>query len=228
MTLASALLWTQILMALAIIQQSAEHLAAGAGPRSLFILRILLCLCLLTGVPSLWALAGLAGLSLWMLHYFAGPYNGGSDKMSVLVLWSLLAAQLVPLGFWQELVIGYLAVQVLLSYFISGRVKLRNPDWRRGQALADVFAFSAYPVSENLRRLSTHPRLMVGASWAVIVLELAFPLALLNGNLLLGALGVMACFHLANACFFGLNRFFWIWLATYPVLIWFQDRIMGI
>jgi hypothetical protein len=227
MTLASALGLTTSLMALAFIQQSAEHLATGTGPRGLFVLRIVLCFALLAGLPNLWPLAGLALLSLWMLSHFHGPYNGGSDKMSVLVLWCLLAAHLVPLGFWQEVVMGYLAVQVLLSYFVSGKVKLRNPEWRSGQALADVFAFSAYPVSENLRRLSEHRGCMICGSWVVIGCELAFPLAFLHLNLLAAALVGMGCFHLANACLFGLNRFLWIWLASYPVLIWFQHRIMG-
>ena len=32
-------------------------------------------------------------------------------------------------------------------------------------------------------------------------------------------------FHFANACLFGLNRFFWIWLAAYPSLLWLQQRV---
>jgi hypothetical protein len=42
---------------------------------------------------------------------------------------------------------------------------------------------------------------------------------------LIVALVVAAGFHLANACVFGLNRFFGIWLAAYPSLIWLQGRI---
>jgi hypothetical protein len=37
---------------------------------------------------------------------------------------------------------------------------------------------------------------------------------------------VAAAFHLANACLFGLNRFLWIWLAAYPPLLWFQERVI--
>ena len=29
-----------------------------------------------------------------------------------------------------------------------------------------------------------------------------------------------ALFHFVNACRFGLNRFFWFWLAAYPSLLW--------
>jgi len=227
MTLDDMIWATQTLVALALLQHSAEHLAARNGLRALFAVRIALCLALVLGVAPIWPLGGLFVISLVLLHHFQGPYNGGSDKMGVLILSCLLVAHWVPKGFWQEVIMGYLAVQVTLSYFISGRVKLVNSEWRSGQALSDVFAFSAYPVSEALRGLSRHRGLMKTASWAVILLEVAFPLALLNGEVLVMALVAMGGFHLANACLFGLNRFLWIWLAAYPSLIWLQDRVMG-
>jgi uncharacterized protein YhhL (DUF1145 family) len=62
-------------------------------------------------------------------------------------------------------------------------------------------------------------------SWGIIIFELIFPLALLNQTILIIALVIAALFHLANACLFGLNRFFWIWPAAYPVIIWFQARV---
>ena len=116
---------------------------------------------------------------------------------------------------------------MVLPYFISGRVKQGNPDWRRGVALRDVFAFSAYPVSEGLRGYARRPRLMLAMSWAVILFELAFPASLLHPDLLIAALVAALAFHLANACLFGLNRFVWAWLAAYPSLIWLQDRVLA-
>lgn len=225
MTLLDSLQITQVLLACAFIQQSAEHLAVSSKDRPLFILRILLCLLLLSGLWPTAVLTGLATISLVMLHRFQGPYNGGSDRMSLLILWCLLGAHLLPNPTWREAAFGYLAMQVTLSYFLSGIVKLRNHDWRSGQALSDVFAFSAYPVSEALRQLSLWPRLMWAASWAVILFEVAFPLALFHPVLLMAALIMGAGFHLANACLFGLNRFFWIWLAAYPSLLWLHNRI---
>jgi len=35
-------------------------------------------------------------------------------------------------------------------------------------------------------------------------------------------------FHLGNACIFGLNRFFWVWLAAYPSILWLQGRILDL
>jgi hypothetical protein len=217
---------TEVIMALAFLQQSAEHFAVGSRQdRWLFGGRVVACLGLLSGVFTGGFLIVLCAISLRMLVRFGGPYNGGSDKMSLLILWCLTAAYLLPVRLWQETALAYLGVQVTLSYFISGQIKIVNPAWRSGQALVDVFAFSAYPVSEGLRRLADHKRLMFLMSWAVMLFEVAFPLALLNSTVLIVALVIGASFHLANACLFGLNRFFWIWLAAYPALIWFQGRL---
>ena len=59
-----------------------------------------------------------------------------------------------------------------------------------------------------------------------MLFEMLFPLALLGAAYLQAALILAALFHLASACLFGLNRFLWIWLASYPCLIWFQQRAM--
>jgi len=221
-----ALRATELLLALALIQHSAEHLVGTKAEQRLFGTRIILCLFLLVGFQTAFVLMALCVLSLLLLDRFQGPYNGGSDRMGLLVLWMLTTTHLAPKPFWAELALAYLAAQLTLSYFISGRVKLLNPDWRSGQALSDVFAFSTYPVTENLRKLAKRGTLMRNASWAVIGFELTFPLALLNQTAVLAALCVGAIFHLANAMLFGLNRFFWIWLAAYPSLIWLQDRLI--
>ena len=64
--------------------------------------------------------------------------------------------------------------------------------------------------------------------WAVMVFELVFPLALFSQPALFIALGLAMLFHLANAYFFGLNRFVFAWLAAYPSLLWFQDKLIAV
>ncbi len=223
MSIEAAIRATEILLALAFIQQSIEQLR-DAPP--LFGARILASVVLLFGIAAPLACLLLLGIGIVMLHRFNGPYNGGSDRMSLLILVCLTAAHLVP-SEWREAAIGYLAVQLILSYVISGWVKIVNPEWRCGRALSDVFRFSAYPVSERLRELADRPRLLFAASWAVMLFEMLFPLTLWFQVTLFMGLGVAALFHLANACLFGLNRFLWIWIAAYPSIIWFQDRIFG-
>lgn len=225
MTLDAATRLTELLLSLALIQQSLEHLRTPRAERTLFATRIGLCLLVILGVASPWPLVALSLLSLLILQRFQGPYNGGSDRMGLLALWCLTLSQVMPTTAWREVVFGYLGLQLVLSYAIAGGVKIVNPDWRTGRALRDVFQVSAYPVSEELRHWADRPRVMQMMAWAVILFELAFPLTLLWRPALFVGLAVAGTFHLANACLFGLNRFFWTWLAVYPAIVWLQDRL---
>ena len=225
MSLEDAIRLTEILLALAFLQQSIEHFKAMRDEQLLFLPRFILSVLLLLGFQPQWVSLALAVLGLFILKRFQGPYNGGSDRMSLLILCCLCLILFMPTMQWREYIFGYLALQLTLSYFISGWVKIINPDWRNGRALRDVFQYSAYPVSESLRIWADHPRLLWLMSWSVMLFELLFPLTLLTQSTLITGLAIAAGFHLANACLFGLNRFFWIWLAAYPSLLWLQQRI---
>ena len=217
---------TEIMLAFAFIQQSIEHIYTTKNERHIFILRLALSLGLMLGLWSQWSALALTILSLFILSRFKGPYNGGSDRMGLLILCCLTCAHFLPTQYWKEIAFGYLAVQLTLSYFMSGWVKITNPEWRSGKALEDVFHFSAYPVSETLRKLAQHPKTLFMLSWAVIALELFFPLTLISQTTLILALTATAIFHAANAFLFGLNRFFWVWLAAYPSILWLQFHIL--
>lgn len=235
MTSYAALTLTTAMMAAAFIQQSLEHLSPAARPpeRRLFALRLLLSVLLFAGSigiagpdPRLLTVA-LVALHLLILPFFNGPYNGGADRMSLLLLLCVTAAWIAPAARWRDLALGYLGMQLLLSYFLSGWVKVVNAEWRNGGALRDVFLFSAYPAGENIRRWADRPGVLRWASWSVIGLELLFPLAFLSRPTLIAALAIAALFHAANACLFGLNRFFWIWICAYPSILWLQGRVIG-
>lgn len=226
MELDAAIRFTEILLGVSFIQQSIEHLVATVQERRLFLSRILLAVLLIIGLQTAWVSLLLLIVSLIILQRFQGPYNGGADRMSLLILCCLCLAEFSPSPYWQELAFGYLAIQLILSYFIAGWVKIKNPEWRSGKALQDVFQFSVYPVSESLRAWSKSPRMLLSMSWGVILFELLFPFSLISNISLTVALIIAAGFHFSNACLFGLNRFFWIWLAAYPSIIWFQQRII--
>ncbi len=227
MLIEQAVRYSEIILALAYAQQSIEFIRGLQPERTWGVIRLLLSILLLMGFQPVLVEAGLLIIACILLYRFQGPYNGGSDCMSILVLLCLFFSHIAPTPFWQQLVLGYLAFQLTFSYFQSGYIKIINADWRSGQALADVFAITAYPVSEHARRWAKSPQLMFVMSWSVIVFELLFPLSLLNHYALIVALAIAAMFHLANACLFGLNRFFWIWPAAYPIIVWFQSRIMA-
>lgn len=227
MSFDTAIRLTEILLGFAFAQQSIEHLISFSNEKRLFLPRLLLAILLIFGFQTAWVTFLLLLLGLAILQRFQGPYNGGADRMSLLILSCLCLVHFLPEQRWQEMAFGYLALQLILSYFISGWVKLVNPDWRTGLALSDVFQFSAYPVSESLRQWSKSSRMLFFMSWGVILFELFFPFSLISSTSLSVALIIAAIFHLANACLFGLNRFFWIWLAAYPSLLWFQQRIFS-
>jgi len=216
---------TQTLLGFAFAVQSIEHFRAVGAERWLYLSRFVLSLCLLFGMYTNIVLALLFVVMVLILQRFQGPYNGGSDRMGILILTSLCLTHLAPNKHWQEIAFGYLAIQLVLSYFISGWVKVVNPEWRSGLALRDVFQFSTYPVSESLRHWQHSPQLLLTVSWAVIIFELIFPIALISQTTLVIALIIAAMFHFSNACFFGLNRFFWTWISAYPSLLWLQARI---
>lgn len=223
MTLDDAIRLVEIGLALAVMQRAYEHLSLG-DTRVHFAEAVLaMSLLMFPATPEI--VAALWGIGLWRLWMFKGPYNGGADKMVLLALTCLVAAHYLPNG---DIALAYLAVQLVLSYVVSGWVKLKNPDWRSGRALAEVFALSAYPQSEHLRALGTNLALMRAGSWAVIGFELAFPLALLTAPALYAALALAAVFHAVNAVLFGLNRFLWAWVAVFPALTWFQGRLFGV
>ena len=227
MMLDEAIRLTEILLGFAFAQQSIEHLKSFRNEQLIFGPRLILALLLIAGVYSAWVAGLLLLTSLAMLHRFQGPYNGGADRMGLLVLCCLCLSHLAPSEYWREAAFGYLAMQLCLSYFISGWVKLKNPDWRSGRALGDVFQFSAYPVSEALRTWAESPRMLFMLSWYVMTFELLFPLSLLSIHSLAVMLVVTASFHFANACLFGLNRFFWAWLAAYPSILWLHTRLFA-
>lgn len=234
MTLDGAIQLTTTMMAAAFVQQSLEHLRAATRleERLLFAPRLVLSLLLLAaglGVAGLhpgWLILALVVNHLFILPFFNGPYNGGADRMSLLVLLCLAGAYNLPEPAWRELAFAYLGLQLLLSYFMAGWVKVVNPDWRSGRALRDVFLFSAYPAGENLRRWARRPAVLFAMSWAVIGFELTFPLTFLSQPTLIAGLVIAALFHGANACLFGLNRFFWIWICAYPSILWLQERVL--
>jgi hypothetical protein len=226
LTFESALRATEILLALAFLQQSAEHVFGSRDARSLFFWRAVMSIGLLLGYYSEWTLLAMSAHSLLILNRYQGPYNGGSDRMGLLILYCLCLSRWLPEGLPKEAAFGYLGFQVIVSYFVSGQVKIINRDWRNGQALQDVFSFSTYPVAESLRALAKRPRLLWAASWAVMLFEVLFPLSFLNSTTLIWALVVGMAFHVANACLFGLNRFVWFWIAAYPSLIWLHCRLV--
>jgi hypothetical protein len=187
------------------------------------LLRLLCALALMVNGGHLGVMAFLFAGNLLILIRWRGAFNGGSDFLTLVVLTGLLIAHGV--GGWLDPELGvqaglwYICIQSLTSYFMSGWVKILRPEWRRGEAMTIFLNAAIYgplPADHPLRR----PVFARIGSWAFIVWECVFPLALLSPRVALVFCAVAGVFHFLVFWFFGLNRFFWAWLASFPAIIW--------
>lgn len=151
---------------------------------------------------------------------FCGPFNGGSDSVTTLALALVWIGHSFPNSILaSEACLLYLGLQISLSYFISGLSKIFSSDWQSGRALAIFLRSSQYRVPPAWQRRAENQSLWLKfGSFAVLIFELSFPVALLHPNLCLIWMSAGVFFHWMNFRIFGLNRFFWIWLACYPAL----------
>ena len=167
--------------------------------------------------------------NLAVLIRWRGAFNGGSDFMTLVVLTGLLISQW--LGYFENPELGwracfwYITIQSITSYFVSGAVKLLRPEWRNGSAMT-IFLNAAIhgPLSQN--HLLRNPWLATLGSWSFILWECAAPLALLDLRLAILFCSVAALFHFLVFWFFGLNRFFWAWMASFPAIVWCAGRLI--
>lgn len=145
----------------------------------------------------------------------------GSDKIGIIVMVGALltAVGLATGDVWIALAGILLAGgQLTLSYFVAGVSKLCVSGWRNGQWLRAVMATGMWGDS-RIAALLRVPGFALAASWAVMLLEALFPLALLAPEpVLLAAMAAMLAFHIATALFMGLNKFPWAFAAAYPAV----------
>ena len=147
----------------------------------------------------------------------------GSDA-SQDILVSFLNAVLDLCG--DEVIVEVTILQSITSYFMSGWVKILRPEWRSGQAMTIFLNGAIYgPLPED--HLLRNPRLAFLGSWAFIFWECAFPFALINPAHALGFCMIAGGFHFLVFWFFGLNRFFWAWMCSFPAIIWCAGQRFG-
>lgn len=166
-------------------------------------------------------LAGVAWLGLcvvgtWESVLAKGLEQGGSDPMT---LWlRAIVAGAAYAGstgrpVWNAAGVGLL----LASYLCAGVAKAKTRDWWNGRALA---VYVAQPTYELCRPLALAVPDFGYRCLGLFVLgfELLAPGVLWSRSLLWGWVFVGVGFHLANTLVFGLHRFFWTWVAGYPLL----------
>jgi hypothetical protein len=188
-------------------------------------LRLLAAIFLLVNTPwAHWIFSAVLTLSTLLISVrWLGTFNGGSDYMTFLILYSITIGRFFENN--ERILKGaifYIAIQTCLSYFVAGVVKLKSGEWRSGRALAEFFNASYYEVPERAKKLPFG--LLVILSWVLIIFECGFPLALHNLTGCYFFIGAAVLFHLGAFYLFGLNRFLFAWLAAYPALTYLAAR----
>lgn len=206
------------------VRRLLDRAVQGRGYMGLLWVRLGLALCLLMGWmnPALAVILFLS--SVLLLFRWRGAFNGGSDFMTLVAVSGLLISQLVALatdnaalgwraGLW------YVTVYVVSSYFVSGWVKLLRPEWRSGRAMTIFLDGGVYgPLAA--RSVYRRPGVAWLVTWGFTVWEGCFPLALFDVRIAWFMCCVAPLFHFLVYWHFGLNRFFWAWLATYPAVLY--------
>jgi len=200
-----------------------DRLLAPHAYRVLIVLRLALALGLMSGGLGLSGALMLFVMALVLLLRWRGAFNGGSDFMTLVGLTGLLIAHTVGAVTTPELGwragLWYVTLQSITSYFVSGWVKLLHPSWRTGRALPQFLDTGIHgPLTTN--SVFRRPGLARAVSWSFTVWEGLMPLALLDPRLALVLCAVAGGFHFLVFRFFGLNRFFWAWMSSFPAIVW--------
>ena len=185
----------------------------------------LICSLLLFFSSSPYILASLLLTQLLLAIRFRGTFNGGSDYMTILTMIALLIASISPNNKLFAIPLMYLAVQTILSYFFAGVAKLRDDDWRSGTAIAKIINGPNFSPPHFFKRLLQDKLVAFLLCWIVMGFEVTVPLIGFFPDYLIYALSGLLIFHLINFFIFGLNRFVFAWLATYPAVFYLLTNL---
>jgi hypothetical protein len=152
---------------------------------------------------------------------FRGSFNGGSDMMTFVLLGGVLILTFSTGENAQRFGLIYIAVQAIYSYVKSGLVKVKDSDWRSGKALSDFLSRSLFT---DIKRIGVMVRfkqkLARALTWALLAFELgAFLMPFLH-RALWWYFAAAVIFHFTIYRAFGLNRFFWAWISTWPAIFY--------
>ena len=105
------------------------------------------------------------------------------------------------------------------------RDKVKEQKWRMGTAVYGFVSSPNYKTPKFLIEKSKDLAFAKYMAWSVILFELTFPLVLTLPSLTTLYLAAGVVFHLVNFITFGLNRFFWVWCASYPAIYYCSKLI---
>lgn len=202
-----------------------DGLFSGQRFRAVLFLRMLVAAVLCVFAAKTWIAMAccivilLLSLTINLRHAFG---RDGSDQMLVIVF-SGLSMYFVLTERFRIYALLFVALEVTLSYVVSGYAKLVSPIWRQGEAIIGVLGTRCYGAPRELRAPVARylPCISKAMCWFVILFECAFPALWFAPKPVVVVLLLMGVsFHAGVAVLMGLNVFFWSFLATYPA-VWF-------
>jgi hypothetical protein len=164
--------------------------------------------------------------SILLALRFRGAFNGGSDFMSLVVLMGLVIVHIKGDSNFAVAGVFYIAIQSGISYFRAGVVKVTKLSWLNGSALSGFLGNTIFEENLFLSWIAKKQLLLGICSIGFIGVECLTPLVFLNKTFCLLFLAAGALFHLVNFWLFGINRFFWIWISTYPAIFFASEFII--
>jgi hypothetical protein len=148
---------------------------------------------------------------------FRGTFNGGSDMMTFVVLTGMIVA---ACGF-EKAGLVYIAIHSLYSYFKSGLAKAKHREWWNGLAIPTFLNRSIYKESHRLAGwFTSHGKTSAVMGWGVVLFELSALALVFIPLMSVFYFALALAFHIGIYMCFGLNRFLWIWLSTWPAILY--------
>jgi hypothetical protein len=158
-----------------------------------------------------------------LLLAIRNPIGGdGADQMSAITSIALLITFIFRDPKIAAVSLYFIAAQSIISYVIAGTAKMLSKKWRSGSAVFQIMNTESYG-SERIALYLHRSSPMVSAilSWNVMLVEgLFFTVVILPYPYCLVFLAWGLFFHAYNAVIMGLNNFFWVFLSTYPAIIY--------
>jgi hypothetical protein len=170
--------------------------------------------------PFLLLAAALLLLMEMTRHYLS--YDG-ADELTLVCLTALAVGGILRA---QEIAVLFIGCEVCLAYLVAGVYKASSPYWKKGRALLLVTRTQLFG-QQRLAQILNENRKLTSVFEALFVLwETVFPVVLFaRPELMLAMLGVGLIFHFACAWVMGLNTFLWAFGATYPCIVFTNQRI---
>jgi len=145
-----------------------------------------------------------------------------ADQLNTILLAYLVIAAWFPKT--ANLCCCGIAIQTLFCYFANGLIKAIEPRWTSGIHLKGILLTENYS-RKTIKKLAEKQNLKT-LSRVVIAWELAAVIApFLPKPLLYAYLAIGIGFHATIALVMGLNTFFWSFLATYPAILYLNQRL---